>query len=89
MAYIVRCQPLRSSPGLTKHCSALRALRDSPEEYEISDTVTHEARTSMQARTSGFILGTTTAKIERKTKRKVTKYFIFDSLQQSQLKTTG
>ena len=37
LVYIVRCQPLRSSPGLTKHsCSALRALRDSPEEDETS-----------------------------------------------------
>ena len=89
MAYIVRRQPLRSSPGLTKHCSTLRALRDTPEEDEISDTVTHEARTSMLARTSGFILGTTAAKIERKTKRKVKKYFIFDSLRQSRLKTPG
>ena len=69
------------------HCSALRALRDTPEEDEISDTVTHEARTSMLARTSGFILGMTTAKIERKTKRKVKKYFIFDSLRQSRSKT--
>ena len=43
----------------------------------------------MLARTSGFILETTAAKIERKTKRKVKKYFIFDSLRQLRLKTTG
>ena len=60
LAYIVRCPPLRSSPGLTKHSySTLRALeiRRRKKKYQIP--VTHEARTCIQARTSGFILGTT------------------------------
>ena len=88
LVYIVRCQPLRSSPGLTKHyCSAL------PVPFEIrrrktKHQLTHEAHTSVQARTSGFILETTAAKIGRETKREIKKYFIFHSLRQSRLKTT-